>query len=113
MKRLLGLLCCGAALAAAEDLLPEINIRHYTFAVSSENDKYFAGTDQHYTNGFKLTWLGETDLNQSRRFVQEAARFIPWMDPEHVDWRCMPSWTTSSAWSSCRSGSSVPLPSVN
>ena len=86
MKRLLGLLCCGAVLATAEDLLPEINIRHYTLTVSSENDKYFAGTDQHYTNGFKLTWLGETDLNKSRRFVQEAARFIPWMNPEHVDW---------------------------
>jgi len=86
MKRLLGLLCCGAGLAVAEDLLPAISIPHYTFTVSSENDKYFAGTDQHYTNGFKLTWLGETNLNQSRRFVQEAARFIPWMDPEHVDW---------------------------
>ncbi len=86
MKRLLGLLCCGTVLATAEDLLPEINIRHYTLTVSSENDKYFAGTDQHYTNGFKLTWIGETDLNKSRRFVQEAARFIPWMNPEHTDW---------------------------
>ncbi len=86
MKRLFGLLCCGAVFASAEDLLPEINIRHYTFTVSSENDKYFAGTDEHYTNGFKLTWLGETDLNKSRRFVQVAARFIPWMNPERVDW---------------------------
>ena len=86
MWRLLGLLCGGAGLAMAEDLRPAISIPHYTFTVSSENDKYFAGTDQHYTNGFKLTWLGETDLNKSRPFVQLAARFIPWMDPEHVDW---------------------------
>src|SRR5205085_7821823 len=86
MKRLLGLLFCGAALATAEDLFPAITIPHYTFTVSSENDKYFAGTDRHYTNGFKLTWLGETDLNKSRRFVQQAANFIPWMDPAHRDW---------------------------
>ncbi|MDI1337222.1 MAG: lipid A deacylase LpxR family protein [Lacunisphaera sp.] len=78
----------GAALAAAEaaPLLPEIKIRHRTFSIVTENDKYFAGTDRHYTNGFKMTWLGETDLNKSRQFVQTAARFIPWMDPEHVDW---------------------------
>jgi lipid A 3-O-deacylase len=69
-----------------EAALPEFNIRHSTLSLTSENDKYFAGTDRHYTNGFKLTWLGETDLNQSRKFVQLAARFIPWMDPEHVDW---------------------------
>src|SRR5882724_7663605 len=86
MKRSLVLLCCGAALAVADEVRPELNITHYTFTVSSENDKYFAGTDRHYTNGFKLTWLGETDLNKSRHFVQEAARFIPWMDPERVDW---------------------------
>ncbi len=89
MNRLLGLLLLLGAVAAAraQDPLPEINIRHSTFTLVSENDKYFAGTDRHYTNGIKLTWLGETDLNQSRQFVQLAARFIPWMDPEHVDWR--------------------------
>ncbi len=74
------------ALARADDALPEFSIRHSTFSVVSENDKYFAGTDRHYTNGLKLTWLGETDLNRSQQFVQLAARFIPWMDPEHVDW---------------------------
>lgn len=85
---LLFLVAAGGTLTAAEPalLLPEIRIRHSTLSVVSENDKYFAGTDRHYTNGFKLTWLGETDLNQSRPFVQTAARFIPWMDPEHVDW---------------------------
>jgi hypothetical protein len=87
--RILPCLALAAASLLAVDepaALPAINIRHSTFTVSSENDKYFAGTDRHYTNGFKLTWLGETDLNQSKEFVQLAARFIPWMDPEHVDW---------------------------
>lgn len=40
-------------------------------SVYSENDKYFAGTDQHYTNGFKLSFL-TTDL---RNFTGES---IPW-----------------------------------
>ncbi len=84
------LLTAPALLLAAEEpapLRPGLHVRHSTISVVSENDKYFAGTDRHYTNGFKLTWLGETDLNQSREFVQAAARFIPWMDPAHVDWR--------------------------
>lgn len=87
--------CCCLALGATLDaigqdtevVLPEFRITRSTFSLTSENDKYFAGTDRHYTNGFKLTWLGETDLNRSRQFIQLAARFIPWMDPEHVDWR--------------------------
>ena len=54
----------GAA-AATQEILPEFHIRHSTFSVVSENDKYFAGTDRHYTNGFKFAWIGETDLNQS------------------------------------------------
>lgn len=88
MRRLAGLflLATLAGAARANDGLPEFSIKSSTLTVVSENDKYFAGTDRHYTNGFKLTWLGETDLNKSRRFVQQAARFIPWMDPEHVDW---------------------------
>jgi len=88
-KAALLFLATGVALAAADvpaPLLPETRIRHSTFSAGTENDKYFAGTDRHYTNGFKLTWLGETDLNKSRQFVRTAARFIPWMDPEHVDW---------------------------
>ena len=72
---------------APSDFLPEIHIKRSTFTLASENDKYFAGTDRHYTNGLLLTWLGETDLNQSRKFVQRAAKFISWMDPENVDWR--------------------------
>lgn len=76
-----------AAVAPAQDALPEFTIRHSTFSVVSENDKYFAGTDRHYTNGLKLTWLGETDLGDSHEFVRTAARLIPWMDPAHIHWR--------------------------
>lgn len=76
----------GAAEPAPSAFLPDFKFERSTFTVVSENDKYFAGTDRHYTNGFKLVWLGETDLNRSQKFVQLAARFIPWMDPEHVDW---------------------------
>ena len=88
-KTLLLYLVAGATLVASEPgtALPEFKIQHSSLTVVSENDKYFAGTDRHYTNGFKLTWLGETDLNKSRQFVQTAARFIPWMDPAHIDWR--------------------------
>ena len=73
MKRLLALLLGGTVLAAADELQPEFRFRHSTLSVVSENDKYFAGTDRHYTNGFKLTWLGETDLNKSRRFLNTMA----------------------------------------
>jgi lipid A 3-O-deacylase len=66
--------------------LPDFIVRQSAFTVTSENDKYFAGTDQHYTNGFKLSWLGETDLNESAEFVQLATRILPWMDPENNDW---------------------------
>ncbi len=72
-------------LHAAEGL-PEFHIRHSAFSVVSENDKYFAGTDRHYTNGFKLTWLGETDLDESQQFVQLASRLLPWMHPSSVHW---------------------------
>ena len=88
MRARLGFLLLAAVLLArADEAAPEFRIRSSTFTVVSENDKYFAGTDRHYTNGLKLTWLGETNLNESHDFVQVAARFIPWMDPEHVDWR--------------------------
>ena len=43
----------------------------------TENDKYFAGTDRHYTNGFKLSFLGDTNLQDSPDFVQAMAHYIP------------------------------------
>ena len=56
-------LLLGAAplLPAAEvlttDSLPPTRLRFGSLTVYSENDHYFAGTDQHYTNGFKLALL--------------------------------------------------------
>ncbi|HVU18871.1 MAG TPA: lipid A deacylase LpxR family protein [Candidatus Didemnitutus sp.] len=44
-----------------------------------ENDKFFAGTDRHYTNGAKLSFLGDTRLNDSPPFVQTVASVIPWL----------------------------------
>lgn len=77
-------LVCPLLASAGE--VPFVHIKHYTLSLISENDKYFAGTDRHYTNGFKLTWLGETDLNESAEFVQFATRWLPWMDAENTDW---------------------------
>jgi lipid A 3-O-deacylase len=37
--------------------LPFTDVRFGSVAFYSENDKYFAGTDQHYTNGFKVSAL--------------------------------------------------------
>jgi hypothetical protein len=44
-----------------------------------ENDKFFAGTDRHYTNGAKISFLGDTRLNESPPFVQLVASAIPWL----------------------------------
>jgi hypothetical protein len=56
------LLALGAVNAlGAETLspadLPPSRLRFGSVSLYSENDKYFAGTDQHYTNGFKLSFL--------------------------------------------------------
>lgn len=73
----LGLAPLAAARAAAEPLWREFEVRRGSFTVVSENDKYFAGTDRHYTNGFKLIWLGETTLHRSQQFLKDVAAFIP------------------------------------
>jgi hypothetical protein len=74
------------ATVALHAQVPELKIKHSTLTLISENDKYFAGTDRHYTNGFKLTWLGETDINDSADFVKLATRWLPWMHQENTDW---------------------------
>lgn len=54
------LLCAGALRAADTPPnfgLPFTDVRFGSLSVYSENDKYFAGTDQHYTNGFKVSAL--------------------------------------------------------
>ena len=65
--------------------LQATRLRFGSVTVYSENDKYFAGTDQHYTNGFKLSVLS-TDLTDFTHdpvppVVQQVARaldrFVP------------------------------------
>lgn len=52
-------------------------VEHGSWTLVSENDKYFAGTDRHYTNGFKFIWLGETTLHRSQEFLKRVASTIP------------------------------------
>ena len=51
--------------------------RSSAFTLVTENDKYFAGTDRHYTNGLKLSFLGTTRLNDSPDFIQRVTKLIP------------------------------------
>ncbi len=55
------LLLAATAARAAEPPpdfgLPFTDVRFGSVTLYSENDKYFAGTDQHYTNGFKVSAL--------------------------------------------------------
>ncbi len=49
------------------------------FTIYSENDKYFAGTDRHYTNGFKLTYADELEhprLNALGRLLDRFGRHL-------------------------------------
>ena len=47
------------------------------FTLTSENDKYFAGTDHHYTNGLKLAFLGTTRLDESPDFIRWITKQVP------------------------------------
>lgn len=73
---LLAALLAGAA-SAAPIFRPELQVRRGAWTVVTENDKYFAGTDRHYTNGLKFLWLGETSLDESEEFLQSVADLIP------------------------------------
>ena len=77
-------LVVGCALGA-EPAVPAIEhpgkwgdlFRTSAFSLVSENDKYFAGTDRHYTNGLKLSFLGETRVDESPALVQKIAEHVP------------------------------------
>jgi lipid A 3-O-deacylase len=56
---------------------PEFQVRRGSWTFVAENDKFFTGTDRHYTNGFKLIWLGETTLDESRDFLRDVANLVP------------------------------------
>lgn len=68
-----------AASAASEDDLfwGSFAVEHGSWTLVTENDKYFAGSDRHYTNGFKFIWLGETTLHRSQEFLKRVANTIP------------------------------------
>ena len=74
----------ASALSGAEVLstadLPPSRLRFGSIRFYTENDKYFAGTDEHYTNGFKLSLLS-TDLTTFTAgpvppAVQQIARLL-------------------------------------
>ncbi|HTB80079.1 MAG TPA: lipid A deacylase LpxR family protein [Opitutaceae bacterium] len=54
------------------------------FTIYSENDKYFAGTDRHYTNGFKLTYADELEhprLNALGSLLDQLGRHLAVLEP--------------------------------
>jgi hypothetical protein len=64
-------------------------LRFGSISIYSENDKYFAGTDQHYTNGVKVSFLS-TDLSSFTtdpvpKPVQEIARTLGSLVPPGRD----------------------------
>jgi lipid A 3-O-deacylase len=86
----LGLVSLGRAaevLSTAD--LPQSRLQFGSVRFYSENDKYFAGTDQHYTNGFKLSFLS-TDLTTFTSdpvplLVQRVARTLSGLVPPGQD----------------------------
>ena len=60
-----------AAPAETSPVQTDDRLHFGSITVYSENDKYFAGTDEHYTNGFKLSALS-TDL---RNFTDDSIPF--------------------------------------
>ena len=86
---LLGALTATAAETLTLATLPATNLRLGSFTAYSENDKYFAGTDQHYTNGLKLSVLSAELTNFTTdpvpRVVQEVARALDRLVPPGRD----------------------------
>ena len=76
-----------AAVPALADTPPEpATPRHRgSLTFYTENDKYFAGTDQAYTNGFKISYLsgdlqnltGDEVLAPARYFARALGRLVP------------------------------------
>jgi len=90
MRLLLPITCLAAAPSvfaadAAALATPEVPPRHGSLTFYTENDKYFAGTDQAYTNGFKLSYLspdlrslvGDDTLAPARWFARSLGRLVP------------------------------------
>jgi hypothetical protein len=58
----------GHSSFAADEIDAAQPLRFGSFTLYSENDKYFVGTDENYTNGLKLSALS-TDLRDQLRFL--------------------------------------------
>jgi lipid A 3-O-deacylase len=86
---LFGALAASAAETITIATLPPTRLRFGSVTLYSENDKYFAGTDQHYTNGFKLSALSADLTNFTTdpvpRVVQRVARALDRLVPPGRD----------------------------
>lgn len=71
-----------AATAPAADAPPveETRMHWGTATVYMENDKFFAGSDRHYTNGFKISALSRDlsdDLGEAPSWASQIVRWLP------------------------------------
>lgn len=77
---LLSALAAHAAETLTNAAISAERLRFGSVTVYSENDKYFAGTDQHYTNGFKISALSADLTNFTSDpvpvVVQQVARML-------------------------------------
>lgn len=74
--------CAEEAEKPNYSLWRQLSVRQGSWTFVTENDKYFAGTDRHYTNGLKILWLGETSLDESEEFIQGVAELIPTLNTD-------------------------------
>ena len=85
----LGALAASSAEVLTLHTLPGTQLRYGSVSLYSENDKYFAGTDEHYTNGFKLSVLSSELTNFTAdpvpRLVQQIARALDRLVPPGHD----------------------------
>ena len=52
-------------------------------SLTVENDKFFAGTDRHYTQGLKFVWTGDEEVDPDS-FADSVAKKLPGLDKEKV-----------------------------
>lgn len=84
-SRLLTGLLCLPLVATGEPVASESSAPRGSLTFYAENDKFFAGTDQAYTNGFKISWLsgdlrGLRDSETAapaRWFARSLGRLVP------------------------------------
>ena len=72
----------AAVFAAHDEPAPteEPKMRFGTLTIYMENDKLFAGSDRHYTNGFKISALSRDltpDLEEAPSWASQIVRWLP------------------------------------